>query len=1018
MIGIKFASWDNDMPCPQCGCPNRDDAAFCDECGARLIESTLPEDAFIGRQTELTALDAALERTLAGQGRILLLSGAPGIGKTRTAQELAARAESRGLQVLWGRCHEEPGTPLYWPWLQLLGGWLEDADETRLAEALGDDAGIIAELLPELRQRLADLPSPAPVSDPAQARFRLFDAITRFWQRAAQRQPLVLILDDLHWADTASLKLLEFLARELTASPLLLLGAYRDIELSRHDPLSDTLATLSRLPYCQRLALGGMSPEETEQFLGTFGSTFSLTAIATAVYQHSEGNPLFLRELTRHLLQEGLPADGRLPSIPAGIREVIGQRLNRLSEHCIRILGMAAVIGRRFELELLSGLDETLTEAELLDVLDEALNAHIIEELPQPGRFQFSHALIRETLYEELSTTRRLRLHRRVGERLQELHRHDPNPHLPQLAHHFAQAAPAGTAEQAIDYAERAGARADALLAYEEAVHFYRLALQLQEQYLPQDGEYRCRLLLALADALNRAGASVDAQDTYLQAAELARSLGLTARRTVETFARIALGFENAGWRVGHSGVRAIALLEEALARLHPEEERLRAELLAALGRANIYCDRPQQANTAFRQAVRLARRLNEPRTLFNALSAIVPARYWPEQLEERLAAAREGLDLVQQVGHPEWAVGQLTGWYFGDLMEYGDFETARRVLDIHLRVVETFREPFLQTVALSTKTLLVIHQGRFAEAERLARETMSVARRFSPVHAEGVYGVHMFTLRREQGKLGELLPVLRHFVRNTPDTATWRPGLALVYAELDLTEEARAEFETLAADDFAAIPHDALWSTSLTYLAEVCAHLDDAERAEWLYRHLLPYAGRNIVTGAHTVCLGSADRFLGLLAMTRHQWDQAERHFQAALAMDERTGGRPWLAHSRYQYARLLVRRKQPERASPLLEAALETAGELGMAALERRCETLREKLVTRPVYPDGLSAREVQVLRLLAAGKSNREIAEQLFVSPNTVANHVRGILTKTRTANRTEAAGYAVRHGLVEQ
>lgn len=998
------------MPCPRCGCVTRKDAVFCGECGAHLIESTIPQDAFIGRRTELAALDAALERVLAGQGRILLLSGDPGIGKTRTAQELAARAESQGMRVLWGRCYEEPGAPLYWPWLQLLRGLLDDADETRLTEALGDDAGVIAELLPELRQRLPDLRPPPPLADPGQARFRVFDAVTRFWQQAVRQQPLALILDDLHCADTASLKLLEFLARELTASPLLLLGAYRDVELSRHDPLSDTLATLSRLSHCQRLPLGGMSPEETEQFLATFGGASPLTAVAAAVYQHSEGNPLFLRELTRHLLREGLPADGRLPSIPAGIREVIGQRLNHLSENCNRVLDKAAVIGRRFELELLTGLDETLAEAELLDALEESLDLHILEELPQPGRYQFSHALIRETLYEELSATRRLRLHRRVGERLEVLHRQDLQPHLPQLAYHFAQAAPAGTAEQAIDYTERAGERADVLLAYEEAVHFYRLALDLQEHHFPQNAERRCRLLLALADARNRAGASVDAQDIYLQAADLARSLGLT-----ETLARIALGFENAGWRVGHSGTQAIALLEESLALLQPEDERLRADLLAALCRANIYCDRPQQANAALRQAVRLARRLNEPRTLFNALSAIVPARYWPEQLEERLAAAREAHDLVQQAGHPEWAVGQLTGWYFGDLMEYGDVETACRVLDIHLRVVETFREPFLRTVALSARTLLAIHQGRFTEAERLAQETGSVARPFFPAHAEGVYGVHMFTLRREQGKLGELLPVLKHFVHNTPETATWRPGLALVYAELDLTEEAHAKFETLAANDFAAIPHDGVWSTSITYLAEVCAHLNDSERAATLYQRLLPYAGRNIVTGAHTVCYGSADRFLGLLAMTQQQWEQAEGHFQAALTMDERTGGRPWLAHSRYQYARLLVRRRQPERASALLEAALETARELGMAALERRCEALQEKPGHRPVYPDGLSAREVQVLHLLAAGKSNRQIAETLFISPNTVANHVRGILTKTNTDNRTEAAAYAIRHGL---
>lgn len=972
----------------------------------------MPEESFIGRQSELAVIGSALEQCIAGHGGVLLVSGDPGIGKTRTAQELTTRAEQQGVQVLWGRCYEEPGAPLYWPWLQLLRSWLEDANATGFAEVLNGDTGVIAELLPELHQRLPDLPSPPPAFNPAQARFRLFDAVTRFWQRAAQHQPLVLVLDDLHWADTVSLKLLEYVAREIGTSPLLLLGSYRDIELNRQHPLSDTLAELSRLSDCRRLPLSGMSRDETEQFLVTLAGALPLTALAPAVYQHSEGNPLFMRELTRHLLQEGLPADGLMPRIPAGIREVIGQRLNRLSDACNQVLGMAAVIGRRFELELLVGLG--LPETKLLDALDEALEAHIVEALPQPGRFQFSHALIRETLYEELSATRRLGLHQRAGERLKVLHRHDPRAYLPQLAHHFAQAAPVGTAETAIEYAECAGARADVQLAYEEAVHFYRLALELQEHYFPQDGERRCRLLVALADALNRAGASGEAaQETYWQAADLARSLGLT-----EHLARIALGFENAGWRIGHSGAQAIALLEETLPLVHSEDERLRVRLLAALCRAHIYHNQRQQAAEVFQAAVRLARRLGDPRTLSEALSAFAVARHWPEALEQRLAAAREALDLVRQAGHPEWAVGQLTGWYIGDLMEYGDVDSARQVLDLHQRVADAMHEPFLQAVGLNARTQLIINEGRFAEAEREARKNLVAGRCFSPDHAEGVFGVQMFTLRREQGRLGELLPVLRHFVATTPRTATWRPALALVYAELDKDEEARTEFEYLVADDLRTVPRDGMWQTSITYLAEVCIRLDAAEHAGTLYRHLSPYAGRNIVSGAHTICYGSADRFLGMLSVTQGQWDQAEHHFQAALAMDERTGGRPWLAHDRYEYARLLVRRKQLERAQTLLEAALATARELGMAALEQRCKALQEELATKPVYPDGLSRREVQVLCLLAAGRSNRAIAETLFVSPNTVANHVRGILTKTNTANRTEAAAYAIRHGLVEK
>jgi DNA-binding CsgD family transcriptional regulator len=999
------------MLCNDCGCANLEAAAFCARCGAALTRSTVQGDRFIGRYAELAVLDAAVERVLAGYGQVMLLGGDPGIGKTRTAQEFAARAESRGMRVLWGRCYEEAGAPLYWPWLQLLRGWLEDADDAQLAELMNEDCGLIAELLPELRPRLHESVAPPSAADPDQARFRLFDAITRFWQRVARRRPLVLILDDLHWADTASLKLLEFLARDMTTSPVLLLGGFRDLDLNRRHPLSDTLAALSRLGQCQRLALRGMTHDDTEALVGTLAGTVSGTALMAAVCQHSEGNPLFIRELTRYLLHEALSADGVIPHTPAGIREVIGQRLNRLSGDCNRVLGMAAVIGRRFDLDVLTGLDETLSQGELLDALEEALGAHIVEELPQAGRYQFSHALIRETLYEELSAVRRLRLHQKVGERVEAVHRHDLQAHLPQLAHHFSQAAPAGAAATAIDYAERAGARADALLAYEEAGYFYRLSLQLLAHYFSQDGERRCRLLLAEADALNRAGGSGAAQDLYLQAADLARSLGL-----VETFARISLGFENAGWRIGHSGSAAVALLEEALALLQPGDERLRARLLAALCRANCYRNQAQEAREAFRAAVKLARRLGDSAILFEALSAFAVARHWPEYLEERLAAGREALDLGQRAGHPEWAVGKLSGWYFGDLMEYGDIEAARRVLDLHMRVADAVREPFLQAVGLNARTQLTLHEGRFADAEREARENLVVGRRFSAGVAEGVFGVQMFTLHRELGKLPELLPMLKYFVGTTPRSATWRQGLALLYAELDMADDARAEFEYLVADDMRAVPRDAMWLTNVTYLADVCVYLQDTERAELLYGYLLPYVGRNIVSGAHTVCFGSADRFLGMLAVIRQQWDSADRHFGAAIAMDQRTGGRPWLAHDQYQYAQFWMQRKQPERAIPLLEAALATARELGMVTLERRCTTLKEALADRPVFPDGLSRREVQVLQLLAAGRSNREIAAQLFVSPNTVANHVRSILTKTRTANRTEAAGYAIRHGLV--
>jgi DNA-binding CsgD family transcriptional regulator len=289
---------------------------------------------------------------------------------------------------------------------------------------------------------------------------------------------------------------------------------------------------------------------------------------------------------------------------------------------------------------------------------------------------------------------------------------------------------------------------------------------------------------------------------------------------------------------------------------------------------------------------------------------------------------------------------------------------------------------------------------------------------------ASGVYGLQMFSIRREQSRLKELAPLVAHFVRTTPQAATWRPGLALVYAELGMKDEARAEFDALAPQSFAAIPRDGLWSNSVSYLAEVCAFLGDAERAAELYAFLAPYDGRNIVAGPNIACAGAVGRHLGMLAATMKRWTDAERHFDAALEMNARQGAQPWLAHTREAYAKMLLARggaEDRDRAAALLDGALDIARAIGMHALAERARALRESVhapAARELYPAGLSRREVEVLRLIAAGKGNREIAERLFVSPNTVANHVRSILTKTNAANRTEAAAFALRNALVKQ
>jgi len=533
------------MYCRRCGRANRADAAFCDACGTRLGESAdralvppvhsdtaahstppspqdhlaaprhhLPEAVFVGRQREMASLHAALAEALSGRGRLVMLAGEPGIGKTRTAQELSVYATQRGAQVFWGRCYENPGAPPYWPWVQIIRSYVRERDAEQIRAEMGGAAADIAEIVPDVRHALPDLPSAPSLTDPEQARFRLFDSVTTFLINAARGQPLVLALDNLHWADRASLLLLEFLTREIGASRILLLGTYRDIEVSRQHPLFETLGELSRDRLQYRIALRGLDREEVGHFLDLAVGGQPTEELVESVHQRTEGNPFFVIEVVRLLAQEGQLASGSAHrprgsamKIPEGVREVIGRRLNRLSPACNQILSVASVIGREFGLEELRCTVDAFLAESLLDSLEETLAAHILEEVPQAeGRFQFTHVLIRETLYDELTAPRRAQLHRRIGEALETLYSADIGPHLARLTHHFGEAFQAGDRAKAVEYAERAGARADVLLAYEEAAHYYQMALDGLEREMMLDQRRRCRLLLALGEARRKAG--------------------------------------------------------------------------------------------------------------------------------------------------------------------------------------------------------------------------------------------------------------------------------------------------------------------------------------------------------------------------------------------------------------------------------------------------------------------------------------------------------------------------------
>jgi DNA-binding NarL/FixJ family response regulator len=352
--------------------------------------------------------------------------------------------------------------------------------------------------------------------------------------------------------------------------------------------------------------------------------------------------------------------------------------------------------------------------------------------------------------------------------------------------------------------------------------------------------------------------------------------------------------------------------------------------------------------------------------------------------------------------------------------LEFGNISAAEADLAALTRIDVRIRQPTYSIAMRSYHIMLALMRGDLAETERRIIQSMELQRRGLTAHQDQL-SIIIFTLRREQGRLGEFRPVLSMFLRQQPAATTWLPGLALLYVEIGQIEDARLQFERLAADNFAAVAHDGRWYFCMAYLSEVCAALGDAARAPTLYRMLQPYTGRNLILGGGLVCCGSADRYLGLLCTTMARWAEAQEHFEEALAMNSRIGAHAPLAHTRHDYAGMLLARGKPDdrqHAMALLQHSLERARAFGMRALEERVTGRLAQLPgAQPAAGtiDELTSREVEVLGLMAIGRSNADIAMVLAISLNTVATHVRNILAKTGCANRTEAAAYAMRHGL---
>src|SRR5438046_2430307 len=505
------------------------------------------EAVFVGRHRELVELRTGLEDAGAGRGRFFLVVGEAGIGKTRLVEELAREAAARGHLVLWGRCWESEGAPPYWPWIQVIRASLRTAHAEGGLPLVAGGAGApyLAQLVPELGGLKSPAPSVPPQSE--HARFYLFDAVATFLRSRPDHTPLVLVFDDLQWADTPSLLLLQFLVHELRDTAMLRVASAREIEARQTPHVADILGALARDG--RHLPLRGFGEEEVALFIeGKTGRSAS-AALVRAVHRETEGNPFFVDEIV-HLLVGGAPerwdatVARRLP-VPQGVREAIRRRLAPLPAPCKDALTLASVVGREFGLGALQRACGLGADA-LLEVLRPALGREILVRDPRTaGRYRFPHALIRETIYEQLDAAERARLHRRIGEVLEALHEMDPTPHLATLAHHFLEAVPAGGAEKAITYSTRAARYAEASLAYEDAAVLFDRALEGLAEAHPADAREPCALLPARGGAQWKAGDGHGARETFRQAAEIARRVGDPA-----LLARSALGFAGEGSRL------------------------------------------------------------------------------------------------------------------------------------------------------------------------------------------------------------------------------------------------------------------------------------------------------------------------------------------------------------------------------------------------------------------------------------------------------------------------------------
>ncbi len=906
----------------------------------------------VDRFRELAELEAALADARTRHGRVMLLSGEPGIGKTRLAEVAAEVGAAKHMLALWGRSWETAGAPAYWPWTQLLRTLISTRDTARLELEVGSGARWLAQVLPELCDLLPGTVASSQASE--KARFAIFDAVASFLRRAAASDPLVIVLDDLHAADPASLLLLEFVARGIADSRILLLGTYQEAAARRRPEVEKLIGLLSR--QTPTISLGGFEEEDLALLVEyRTGGRWS-PELVKALHRATEGNAFFTNELIGLLAAEGeikptIDARGEhhFP-LPDTVRETVRRRFEPLDAGTIAALEAAAVIGREFRTSTV----ERVTGEPALDHIDAAASAGLVR--PVQGtidRHRFTHNLIRETLYAELAASRRVDLHRAVGEALEAVYGEDPE-HYAERAHHFAEAASAGYADKALEYAKKGAREAVRLYAYEQAAELYQLALDAA-QLLEPDPERKAELMLAMGTA-RRGADQLGATETLLAAAEAARGLD-----DPRLFAEAALAVRAFLRGAGVVSDQPSAVLTEALERLEGGDPALRARVMARLATCQYYWPgSDSRRNTLVEEAVNLARGLDDPATLAHVLSNGQFATGSADTIERDLEWLNELLELARQIRDPDVELAARNR-QIDALIEVDDVPAAGAAVREMERSITESSDPRTYGYLCVQRARLEIIAGRFEAAERLNAEASGEGLRLRDSLLIGLARDQISALRWWQGRFEEVEARVRELATQHV-FLTWPTALALLHYDNGNLAEAQRHLEQVTIEELSDMRRYNDWLLEMALLAELCFRLRDGPRARSIYEQLAPYAGYNVIS-RQAAFLGPVSHYLALLAATQDDVELALEHLGQARDAAARLGSPVVLMRAELAEADVLSRRDQPQdrdRSVELLADVARIGEELG---LERVVKQVRERL-------DGLGGAPPAAPAVLADG------------------------------------------------